>query len=165
MTRDSGKLRDRDDRTGGGRDSARPASGFGLSGEEDKMTNTTGTKIRGDWVSLVQDLCGTIESWARERKWFVHREEKTITEEHLGSYAVPVLLIQAGQGRIHVEPIGRNIIGAEGRIDISSFPSLNRMLLIRVNGRWVLRTDSGVDWPDHWSKKAFVNLVRALTAD
>lgn len=52
--------------------------------------------------------------------------------------------------------------GADGRVDIYAFPSMTRMLLARVDGRWVLKTDAGVPWPCKWGPAAFDELVGAL---
>ena len=119
---------------------------------------------RDDWLAKVRDLIDSIKAWAEQRRWFVDEHEKVIEEDHIGRYPVPTLFIQAPNGKILVEPIGCNIIGAQGRVDIESFPSLNRLLLILADGEWKIKTDSRVDWPDPWSEKAFVRLVDALTS-
>lgn len=122
------------------------------------------TKEREEWLALVRQLCDDIKSWAEEEHWFVHEDRKTIREEKIGEYEVPVLLIQGGAGRISVEPVGREIVGADGRVDIEAFPTFNRMVLVRLKDKWVLKTDSYVEWPLPWSKEAFVDLARKLAA-
>ncbi len=119
---------------------------------------------RDDWLAMLRDLIDSMKSWAHQRRWLVDEHEKIIEEDRLGKYPVPTLFIQAPSGKIVVEPIGCDIIGAQGRVDIESFPSLNRMLLILVNGEWKIKTDSRIDWPEPWSEQSFVNLVRALTS-
>jgi len=119
---------------------------------------------RDDWLAKVRELTASIKIWAEQQRWFVDEHEKTIEEDHIGSYAATTLFIRAPSGKIVVEPIGCNIIGAQGRVDIESFPSLNRVLLILVNGQWRIETDSRVRWPEPWSEQAFVRLVEALTA-
>jgi len=119
---------------------------------------------RDDWLAKLRDLIDSIKSWAEQRRWLVDEHEKTIDEDHIGSYPAPTLFIQAPSGKIVVEPIGCNIIGAEGRVDIESFPSLNRLLLILVNGQWTIETDSRIHWPEPWSENVFVKLVDALTS-
>lgn len=120
-------------------------------------------KEREDWLALVRKLCDEIKCWAEEEHWFVHEDHKTIREAKIGEYEVPVLLIQGGPGRVTVDPIGCEIVGADGRVDIEAFPTFDRMVLIRAKGKWVLKTDSCVDWPVPWSKDAFLGSVRALT--
>ena len=117
------------------------------------------------WINLVEELCSTIKTWTEEQGWIAHQDEKIITEEHIGSYTVPILIIQSSQGRVHVDPIGRNIIGAEGRVDICSFPMLNRMLIVRLKNKWIIKTDSLIDWPEPWNKKTFIDIVKALTVN
>jgi hypothetical protein len=119
---------------------------------------------RDDWLVKLRDLMNSIRSWAEQRRWFVDEQEKIVEEDHIGRYTVPTLFIQAPAGKIHVEPIGCNIIGAQGRVDIESFPSLNRLLLILVDGEWKIKTDSRIEWPEPWSEKAFVRLVEALNS-
>lgn len=119
---------------------------------------------RDDWLAKLRDLMDSIRSWAEERRWFVDEQERTIEEDRVGRYTVSTLFIQAPGGKIHVEPIGCDIIGAQGRVDIESFPSLNRLLLVLVNGQWKIETDSRVPWPEPWSEQAFIGLVNALTS-
>jgi hypothetical protein len=105
-----------------------------------------------------------IESWAKASSWLVSRKEKAISEEHIGTYAAPVLDIKTPGGWVVVEPIGQEVLGCDGRIDIYTFPTLHRMLLVRQHGQWVLLTESGIRWPEKWGRKAFVKMVGALTA-
>lgn len=119
---------------------------------------------RDDWLVKLRELMDSIKTWAEQRRWFVDEHEKTIEEDDVGKYTVPTLFIQAPSGKIVVEPIGCNIIGAQGRVDIESFPSLNRLLLILVDGEWKIKTDSRIEWPEPWSEQSFINLVKALTS-
>ncbi len=118
---------------------------------------------RDDWLAKVRDLMDSIKAWAEQRRWFVDEQEKAVEEDRVGRYMVPTLFIQAPGGKIHVEPIGCDIIGAQGRVDIEAFPSLKRLLLVLVNGEWKIETDSRIDWPEPWSEQAFIRLVDALT--
>jgi hypothetical protein len=117
------------------------------------------------WISQVSELAETIKSWGSEKHWLIDEHSKRLTEEHLGSYSVPELFIKTPQGQIVVEPVGRNIIGAEGRVDISAFPSFNRLLLVSLEGHWVVKTDSRITWPSPWSKQTFYEIVDALVAE
>ena len=83
---------------------------------------------RKDWCQAIAALTSNIRMWSENENWLVTRQDKELTEEHLGTYKVPELTIKTPGGHLTVEPVGRNIVGAEGRVDISVFPSLNRML-------------------------------------
>ena len=119
---------------------------------------------RQEWCALLDGLMNQISSWAAAKSWLVSRKEKDIRDDLPDAYAAPILEIKTPQGHIVVEPVGRKVIGAEGRVDIYAFPSLNRLLLVHIEGRWVIKTDSGVVWPRGWNKKAFVELAGSLTA-
>jgi hypothetical protein len=122
------------------------------------------TSAQAAWVSVLAKVIDEIESWAKASSWLVSRKDKTISEEHIGTYAAPVLNIKPPGGWVVVEPIGQEVLGCDGRIDIYSFPTLHRVLLVREHGGWVLRTESGLLLHQKWGRKAFVNLVGDLTA-
>ena len=122
------------------------------------------TSAQAAWVSVLAKVIDEIESWAKASSWLVSRKDKTISEEHIGTYAAPVLDIKTPEGWVVVDPIGREVLGCDGRIDIYSFPTLHRVLLVREHGGWVLRTESGLPLHQKWGRKAFVNLVGDLTA-
>lgn len=127
-----------------------------------KKAKTDAARRRLAWVTLVKGTLEEISRWAEAERWAVVQNEKQIEEQSLGAYAVPVLTIQLPTGRLHVEPIARNVAGAEGRIDLLAFPVLNRVSLLRKGGVWIARTDSGVDFPSAWNSKTFVKLAQAL---
>ena len=74
---------------------------------------------------------------------------------------MPVLTIHAPQGRLILEPIARGIVGAQGRVDLYAWPSLFKVLLLhKPRGKdrpleWVVRTESGLDWPQPWGVRHF----------
>jgi hypothetical protein len=127
-------------------------------------TVSVSTRDRAQWLALVDQLVGEVEAWAKARNWAVHRDQKVSRESRLGEYIVPVLSILAPAGRIQIDPVARYIAGGDGRIDLLSWPSLTRMLLIRAGDQWVLKTDSGVEWPEGWNQQTFARLVELLSA-
>ena len=121
-------------------------------------------KTREEWRGLVKALATDIERWSLEQGWLVSRQQKYLAEESLGRYAVPDLVIRLPEGRITFDVIGRDVVGAGGRVDISAFPSLNRMLLLRVGGKWKIMTDSRVPWPRAWGKASFIELAKLVAS-
>lgn len=115
-----------------------------------------------EWQKSIKDLVGDIRLWAENNKWIVVQHDKSITEDHLGTYQVPELNIKIPGGHLIVEPIGRNIIGAEGRVDIYAFPSLQRMLLVREHNHWSVKTSDFINWPLSWDKNTFTDLAKNL---
>lgn len=130
---------------------------------------TTEVKIdwevkKAEWVKAVEGLAGDVMKWAKARKWEVASLQKELHEEFLGTYWAPTLRIQTENGTLMLDPVARNIVGGEGRVDLLAFPSFNRFLLLRQKDRWVLFTDSMVRWPNPWSKETFLALAKELTS-
>ncbi len=69
----------------------------------------------------------------------------------------------AGESRIYLEPVGQNVFGTLGRVDLLVWPALYQAPLLFVAKRnptqdWTLQLDSGIDYPDGWSKNSFYKL-------
>lgn len=122
------------------------------------------TARREEWLSAVRELTEQIKIWCAREGWLVDEHPRRIEEESLGSYEASELFVKAPGGRVTVEPVAGDIVGADGRVDICAFPSFARMLLIRRDGRWIVHTDSRVEWPEPWGRDAFLGIVRALVA-
>jgi hypothetical protein len=116
---------------------------------------------RDEWVAAVERIVSDAEAWATEQQWFVHRDRKTITESRLGSYEVPVLMIRTPAGRLVLEPGERYVGGATGRIDLSTFPSYEYVLIVRTDAGWhFVINPPTLDRP--WSKEAFLEIATEL---
>ena len=120
-----------------------------------------GEAQRDEWVAAVEQIVSDAEAWATEQKWFVHRDRKTITEDPIGSYEVPVLMIRTPAGRLVLEPGARYVGGATGRIDLSAFPSYEYVLIVRTDAGWhFVINPPTLDRP--WSKEAFLDIATEL---
>jgi hypothetical protein len=121
--------------------------------------------VRDQWLETVRDFCNEVTGWSEAQGWTVTRKQLDITEELLGSYVAPLLTVQTEHGAVMVEPIGRAVIGAAGRIDLYAYPTLFRVMLLQSlkNGQWLIRTDSGIFLKQPWNEATFVELVADLT--
>jgi hypothetical protein len=116
-----------------------------------------------EWVEDVRQLIASIQKWTERKGWLIDVHEKTVREGPYGSYVVPELFIRTPQlQKLAIDPVGLDVIGADGRVDIEAFPSLHRFVLIRQDRQWTLLTDSMVEWPEKWGRKAFLGIVEAL---
>jgi hypothetical protein len=122
-------------------------------------------KERESWVHSVESLCRQVADWAARKKWTVTWQSHHLTEELLGSYDVPSLTVQTDHGIVTLKPIAREVMGATGRVDLSAYPTLFRVMLLRSpkDGQWRIRTDSGVYIKQPWSESTFLDLVADLT--
>ena len=144
-----------------------------LTKEQAADLETRMAQSRHDWERHTVMLADDVQTWAAQeaeaRGWRVEREEKELAEEVVGgAYRVPVVTIHAPQGRLILEPIARGTVGAQGRVDLYAWPSLFRvMLLHKPRGKdrpleWVVRTESGLDWPQAWGRETFLTLAEGL---
>jgi hypothetical protein len=131
-----------------------------------KLSPEEATAFRDEWLQTVQDMIALVRGWAENRGWISEEERHEVREERLGTYDVPVLGIDTPHGRLVFEPIAREVIGAEGRIDLYAWPSLFRVMLLRKSDMsWIVRTDSGVNWPNPWNEKTFGELALGLLGE
>jgi len=121
-------------------------------------------QLQNRWVEAVRELVRQIQSWAKDKGWPAQQAEETITEDPLGTYSVPALVVEFPAGRLQVRPIGCNIIGAEGRVDLEAYPTLNRIKLLRHDDGWVMVTDSNVPLRLPWNADTFAQLAQDLLA-
>jgi hypothetical protein len=128
------------------------------------QAQTTAQNQREQWLDRVSRLVDQIEAWAEARGWSTHRDVKAIEERDLGRYTVPTLRVRTPQGEVHVNPIARRIMGADGRVDIEAWPSLNRVKLVPVVDGWRIITDSNVLLTTPWVAESFATLAEELTA-
>lgn len=119
---------------------------------------------RDQWVARVEAFVNQIIEWAAEENWAVDKNSKTIHERVIGQYVVPTLRVRLPLGEIHVNPVGLHVVGADGRVDIEAFPTLNRVKLIGVNNQWEVYTDSNVPLRQPWTRKTFTQLAQDLLA-
>jgi hypothetical protein len=113
-------------------------------------------------ASAVEKLVSLIQEWAEEQGWWTDRKTKVVSEAPGERREFPELFIRTPQARLVVNPIGLDIVGADGRVDIETFPSMHRFVLIFKDEAWHLFTDSYVEWPNGWSKKEFFAIVGEL---
>jgi len=119
-------------------------------------------EMREEWVEAVRALLEQARRWAQEAGWQVKERECELAEEPLGVYHVPMLEVDTPQGRVVLEPKGRNVAGAEGRVDFYAWPTHYDVMLLREKaGDWVIRT-SGLKWPFSWSQETFKDLASRL---
>ena len=122
---------------------------------------------RDAWVKRVQQFVREVKAWAEGEGWSTHETVKEIREYGIGEYEAAYLRVRLPEGEVHVTPIALDLARGRGRIDLESFPNLNRVKLIGNDEgeEWAIITDSGVPLRRPWSRETFVQLARDLTAN
>ena len=57
---------------------------------------------------------------------------KTISEDPIGSYPVEEMHIQIKNKEVVLDPIGTNIIGAKGRVDMKGSAGIVKFVLVQI---------------------------------
>jgi len=116
---------------------------------------------RDEWVAAVDQLVTEAEAWAHEQNWLVHRGSKTFTDEGLGTYEVPMLMMHCPQGALNLNPGGCNLIGPLGGIDFRVYPSYETVRILHTATGWRFVTDPPTRVLP-WSKEAFLEIASEL---
>jgi len=117
---------------------------------------------RASWIAELKSILDQAEQWSRRQDWTVRRDSKPITEPMLGTYTVPVLLIHTPQGRLILDPIGREIVGAHGRIDLCVMPSYDPMPLVKGENGWEFWSPKSQSTAGSWKEADFVAVAKQL---
>ncbi|NPV02785.1 MAG: hypothetical protein HPY53_15545 [Brevinematales bacterium] len=88
-----------------------------------------------DWLESVDNLYKQIEKWLQryiqEGKVTVERDiNKTIGEDVLGGYNIDIMTISFANQEVKLNPIGRMVIGAKGRIDLQGRRHSIKLVLV-----------------------------------
>lgn len=89
--------------------------------EKAKPANLDWAAKRDAWITAVKELYSTIEeNYLKEVKADVEitHSDKAVTENFIGEYHVPELVLRVGDEEVVFSPKGTNIVGALGRIDV-----------------------------------------------
>lgn len=90
--------------------------------KQQRKPNMDSDKKLSEWLEYVSDFYKKVEEFLSEykEKGLVDYDylDKTIIEKYIGSYSIKILDITFGEHTVRLEPIGTDIIGAKGRIDL-----------------------------------------------
>ena len=126
-------------------------------------STVTKERIRDQWVQDVTDLVHKVEHWSSSQGWETKITPTTLGEEVTGGiYTVDQLTIDAPAGRLVLEPVARGTMGADGRVDLYAWPSFFRVQILRRGRQWIVRTESGLDWPQPWDAETFRAIAEGL---
>ncbi len=124
-------------------------------------------KRKTEWIHQLWELFSSIEQWlsplVKENLANISRAEFSITEEFMGTYESPSITIQFPDNPIQLRPVGRNIIGARGRVDVISMRKRAMLLLHEDGWKIAIKEQQGFDYK-MLDEEAFADLLDAFTA-
>lgn len=95
------------------------------------------------WLAAVNALLKQLRTWLTDVEaqnlLHVDADQISITEETTGPYTVPGLTLSVPNTgkQVRVIPIGRTIIGADGRVDLKSSKGKYVLLYLAEQKKWV----------------------------
>ena len=109
------------------------ATGESTPGIDDPET------VKAVWVDRLNALVGEVEGWARASGWRTRRIDKTVNERRLGTYRVPVLLMEKDTVEVVLNPVARLVPGADGAVDLYVAPAYDDIASLYFEGdHWVV---------------------------
>ena len=79
-------------------------------------------QVRGDWLSTLDEFYKTIEGWLEDYvsagQIKIEYAPLTLNEMNIGQYITKQLILNVGRYELRLSPVGRLIIGAQGRVDL-----------------------------------------------
>lgn len=136
-----------------------------------------------EWMPAVEALFSDVEHWAREwltvsgwtplHGWDVVRQEKEIMDDFSqAKHIVPTLHVNARPQEITsgrevqliLEPITFNPSTGMIRVDFYVWPAMYRVRLLHEAkyDNWIVKTDSGLNWPLPWNEATFRQIAEGL---
>lgn len=89
---------------------------------ETKESEIDWSKKQDEWLEYLKKFYKKIEFYLQK---YISREQiritygsKKISEEYIGAYEVSTAIICIGKNQVRLDPIGTNLIGAKGRVDM-----------------------------------------------
>ena len=64
---------------------------------------------------------------------------KRLSENHLGRYTIHDMVIRTADEAVLLSPIGRNVVGAQGRVDVTG-DAAESMIVLQTGSRWGIIT-------------------------
>lgn len=91
-------------------------------------------KEKKEFINFLNALYSKIESslneYVESGKISITKENIAIEEEYIGKYNVDRMVVSFGQNRIVLTPIGTNLIGAKGRVDMKGPKGMAKIVLV-----------------------------------
>lgn len=94
-------------------------------------------KKKEEWLSYLSDFYGQVEQFLQEYlssgKIKLRYGITKIIEEYIGEYEAKTAIIDIGRNQLTLEPIGTNLIGAKGRVDMNGPNGKVKFVLVDRN--------------------------------
>jgi len=142
--------------------------------ENEERTKENEGQVRDEWLETVDSFYHQISEWLSDSisEGFVEiKDGQTIpfNEQVTGQYSVKKLILKFANGTVEIEPKGRLIVGAKGRIDIfNPVFYMKKYIIVRQEDKetealtWRLVLDTSPQKYEDFDKGVFERIVVEL---
>jgi hypothetical protein len=112
--------------------------------------------VRREWLDRLGALVEEVKGWAQASGWRTRRIDKTVNERRLGSYKVPVLLMEKNTVEVVMNPVARFVPGTNGAVDLYVAPAYDDIASLYLEGdHWALHY---ADRPDPMATESVIEI-------
>jgi len=102
--------------------------------EQDDIPKIDWEAEKAEWLSYLDSLYNLfhkcLDDYVKKGKIKISYDEISVTEEYVGSYKAKRMIIELAGEKIILKPVGTNIIGAKGRVDITGKYGSAKIVLV-----------------------------------
>ena len=109
---------------------------------QNKMANEAERSI--DWAKDLEEwqchldqfnqrVLNFLQKYVEQKKIKIEVIPKRIHEQFIGRYEVPAIKVEIGNNRVNFDPVGTNLFGAKGRVDMKGPSGAVRFVLVPKN--------------------------------
>lgn len=115
------------------------------------------------FLSKIEDFFSDLEKWSSEVGLTTTRGSVEVSEEILGTYSAPTLTIidSTGESIAEAVPIGRSIVGANGRVDLNGTYDKAILLALSEGGPSLHTTVTEGSHVEQRTKKIYQGVTEA----
>lgn len=133
--------------------------------EEDKTKKVDWNKEKSDWLNTINEFDKKVINWLDDpiKENFLKYDTKpiTINEYLMGDYEAPLLVIVSGKDEVSFKPVGKLVLGANGRIDMESYKGKYILLYLKDKGWVVFNRLPNLKY-EELTKDLFSELLKAM---
>jgi hypothetical protein len=103
-----------------------------------KPANVNWAAKRDAWIKAVKALYDTVTHeylGGAKDDVEIAQTDVVVTERNIGEYHIPQLVLQVGDEQVVFSPVGINVVGAQGRVDVEGDRGATT-LIWREDGGW-----------------------------
>ena len=133
--------------------------------QEEKKKKVDWNKEKKEWLNTIDTFDKKVINWLdepiKENVLKYNTKSIPINEYLMGDYEAPLLVIMSGEDKVYFKPVGKLVLGANGRIDMESYKGKYILLYLNDKG-WVVFNRLPNTTYEELTKDLFSDLLKAM---